>query len=326
MPNSTLEHDEDPEPTRRGERTVPNATPQHDENPEPTLKTVTPTQGQRFFSTEAALYGSIAGMMTDTLFYGVDSYKVHAQARAELDGRILSFSRLFRGLVPSICLGALPTYAMFFMFYQPIKSKVDKIQGPGGSQAVSVVAASLVASVPSSLVYVPADVIKKRLVLSFNEPTAGIIKSIYQTSGFSGFLLGWRANLIKDVTFGALKMSIYEAVARTYLRFFAGSHRIDGGADSLTSKEAAVVGFGSGCATSVLTMPLDNVNTRIKSGELGQVSVARAHVLVAQKDGVGALFRGVVPRTLMIGFGSTFFWYSHAKVTEILGKRDFPEL
>jgi len=290
-----------------------------------TMPTFRPA-GRQFFSPEAAFCGSLAGVMTDSLFYAVDSYKVHAQAKAHVDGRIMSFSRLFRGLVPSICLGAVPSYGAFFFFYQPLKTSIDEMQGQGANQALSVIAASLAASVPSSLVYVPADVIKKRLVLSVNTSTGGIIKSIYQTSGLSGFMLGWKANLIKDVAFGALKMSIYEGVARLYLSWFAGSHRAECGAESLTSREAAIVGFGSGCATSVLTMPLDNVNTRIKSGELGQLSVTRAHLFVLQKDGVGALFRGVVPRTLMIGFGSTFFWASHAKINEILRKPDHREI
>jgi Mitochondrial carrier protein len=94
------------------------------------------------------------------------------------------------------------------------------------------------------------------------------------------------------------------------------------------------VGFGSGCATSVLTMPLDTVNTRIKSGEMQGMRLADAlvshnylsipvrfsqlllQVMIARRDGTLALFRGLVPRTILVGFGSTFFWYWNAKFSE----------
>ena len=82
--------------------------------------------------------------------------------------------------------------------------------------------------------------------------------------------------------------------------------------------KAAIVGFGAGCATSILTMPLDNTNTRIKSGELAHFSITDAHLAIIKKDGAMALFRGVLPRTATIGLGSTFFWYWNAKISEMI--------
>ena len=115
---------------------------------------------------------------------------------------------------------------------------------------------------------------------------------------------------MKDVPFAGLKMSIYEGVARVYLRYSRSSvDTTNLGADALTSVEAAVVGFGAGCVTSVITTPLDNVNTRIKSGELAEFGIIKAHMEIVKRSGAYGLFRGLIPRTLTIGFGSTLFWY-----------------
>jgi len=229
-------------------------------------------------------------------------------------------------------MGSAPSYGAFFLLYQPTKNLCDDLQGENNKiQAISVLSASMLASIPSSLVFVPADVIKKRLMLDDNllrpnksssssiSPTvSSIIKSVYSKNGLSGFFAGWQANLIKDIAFGGFKMSLYEATARAFLKFKYTDSRRLGGAESLNSTEAAVVGFIAGCMTSVLTMPLDTVNTRIKSGELESLGILQGHLYIARKDGPTALFRGLLPRTILIGVGSTVFWFINAKVMEIL--------
>jgi solute carrier family 25 S-adenosylmethionine transporter 26 len=68
------------------------------------------------------------------------------------------------------------------------------------------------------------------------------------------------------------------------------------------------MGFLSGILTAVVTCPIDCVNTRIKSGELSTSSMIGAHMEIVRKNGAAALFRGVLPRCVIIGFGSMVFW------------------
>jgi hypothetical protein len=58
---------------------------------------------------------------------------------------------------------------------------------------------------------------------------------------------------------------------------------------------------------------LDVVNIRIKSGELREFTLLRAHNEVVRRDGATALFRGVAPRTFILGVGSTIFWAVYNK-------------
>jgi hypothetical protein len=79
-----------------------------------------------------------------------------------------------------------------------------------------------------------------------------------------------------------------------------------------------MIGLTSGIATAIVTSPQDCVNTRIKSGELESLSVTAAHFEIYRRDGVSALFRGLVPRCVILGLGSTIFWFGYAEVKLLL--------
>lgn len=94
--------------------------------------------------------GVVAGVTTDLIFYGLDSYKTQSQSR------MVDVRRLYRGALPTIVLGTVPQMALFFGIYEAVKLRC---QGVGQSSAVLL--ASFIASIPASLIGVPSDVIKK---------------------------------------------------------------------------------------------------------------------------------------------------------------------
>mmetsp|Transcript_79067 Transcript_79067/g.155115 ORF Transcript_79067/g.155115 Transcript_79067/m.155115 type:complete len:343 (-) Transcript_79067:11-1039(-) len=304
----------------------------------------------------AACSAAASGILTEIVFYGLDSYKVVKQM-----GEKVKFSRLFKGALPIAVLGAGPSYSSFFLFYNPIRNILSEKLGPG-SESVSVLLSSIIAGVPSSVIYVPADVVKKQLLVNSSASassstatgtsTLGVVKQVYRTSGFTGLFLGWQANILRDVPFMVIKMSLYEGIARAYLKYkhkyyshtststssrtpspvsesvgslgsgdstnstnSTYSNSSDSNivnADSLSSIEASGVGFISGNLTGIVTCPIDCVNTRIKSGELAHMGVVRAHIEIIKRDGATALFRGLIPRCAILGLGSTLFWYLQA--------------
>jgi hypothetical protein len=71
-------------------------------------------------------------------------------------------------------LGSAPTFGSFFALYQPIKSILLQPQALGGHQDVAVLLASLGAGVPSSLIGVPSDVLKKRIILQQESPSQAL--------------------------------------------------------------------------------------------------------------------------------------------------------
>jgi hypothetical protein len=119
-------------------------------------------------------------------------------------------------------------------------------------------------------------------------------------------------------------MSLYEGLARLYLSVFAPerkaqSNRVGSGGELLKKGEAGIVGLGSGVITAVMTCPLDCINTRMKSGELAEGSLIAAGSEIVRKDGASALFRGLLPRTFIIGLGSTVFFYWYGMFRELWG-------
>lgn len=109
-------------------------------------------------------------------------------------------------------------------------------------------------------------------------------------------------------------MSAYEALSRQYLGIKTSAAASQ--SSSISSIEAGVVGFVSGALTAVFTSPMDCVNTRIKSGELKNLNLIAAHAHIIKIEGVRALFKGIVPRVLITGFGSTMFWFLYSQLAE----------
>jgi hypothetical protein len=141
-----------------------------------------------------------------------------------------------------------------------------------------------------------------------------------------------RANIARDVPFVILKMSLYEELSRRYLasKSLSVGYRSNTSSSSsssslsaapgpgpgLSSVEAGGVGFVSGALTALLTAPMDNVNTRMKSGEGGfaALSLRQAHLEVLRRDGAAGLFRGLGPRVVITGVGSTMFWFVYSQL------------
>ena len=125
-------------------------------------------------------------------------------------------------------------------------------------------------------------------------------RSVYRQYGLKGFFQGWKANVIKDIPFAALKMSLYEAMATLCLSFTKQ--------DTMRPNETILVGFVSGAATAVMTNPLDTINSRIKAGATSSTSILTAGREIYLSEGLVAFANGVLPRIFIFGFGSGFFW------------------
>lgn len=129
--------------------------------------------------------------------------------------------------------------------------------------------ASLVGGIPASLVAVPADVVKKEMMLSSGAHASSALhtyRHLVSTRGSKGLLTGWKVNLIKDIPFAAIKVTLFDVLSSAYKKY--GLAHADAPADvELSPLESAAVGSLTGVVTGVLTCPMDVVNTRIKSGE-----------------------------------------------------------
>jgi solute carrier family 25 (mitochondrial S-adenosylmethionine transporter), member 26 len=254
----------------------------------------------------------LSGALSELIFYSIDSFKVQLQA-----GEKIKVSHLFRGAIPIACCGSLPSFGVFFgVFYQCKQYFCEN-----GYTTHGVLGSSILAAVPSSIIAVPADVMKKRIILGYENSIREAALVSYRTYGIKGFFLGWQVNLLRDIPFAGLKISLYEGISYAYLEYY--KHKVDPFSDNLlTPIESALVGLICGPITAVITSPLDCVNTRIKSGELASFNFLRAHVEVVKRSGFIGLFRGLVPRTAILSCGSTVFWFWYSQFQRILGSEE----
>ena len=199
--------------------------------------------------------------------------------------------------------------------------------------------AAAVCAVPSTVIGVPADVLKKHLVLG-KDPSFGVaLRNILTSQGwYHGLFAGWHVNLIRDIPFACVKVGLYELFV-TYYKQYQGLQK----SDKLSTFGTAFCGVTSGVSCAVLTAPLDVVNTRIKAGDtilhprpssaaaaatayesnkLAKKKIFRTSIHrqtqqstsilyvgrnIVAKEGIAALFRGVLMRSFVLGVGSVSY-------------------
>lgn len=76
--------------------------------------------------------GAIAGVISEILFYGIDSYKVMLQVSSKVADNnnrgnftasstpMSSVFNLFRGAIPIAIMGSGPSFGVFFLCYSPL--------------------------------------------------------------------------------------------------------------------------------------------------------------------------------------------------------------
>jgi solute carrier family 25 (mitochondrial iron transporter), member 28/37 len=244
--------------------------------------------------------GATAGVIADSVLYAIDSAKVRQQSELiqSSNGKSAGIRILFRGMVPTILLGSVPVFGTFFLLYAPLRemlhhSKYDSL----------LPLASAVCAIPATLVGIPSDVIKKRLVLGVDPNVMTAIHHITADRGWKGLFAGFQVNLIRDIPFAAVKVGLYEMFASQYKAWNGQSNK-----DPISPEGAAMCGVLSGVACAVLTCPLDCINTRIKDGSTTCTSIVKVGQQIVTKQGLSGLYRGVVMRSIVLGIGSSIFW------------------
>ncbi|THV06535.1 mitochondrial carrier [Dendrothele bispora CBS 962.96] len=251
--------------------------------------------------------GGAAGTAVDLLFFPIDTIKTRLQS-AQGFTRAGGFSGIYKG-VGSVVVGSAPGAAVFFSTYDTLK-KTLPVQGP-----LNHMISASVGEVAACLVRVPTEVIKTRAQTSsygaLAQSSWAAAKLVWAHEGISGFYRGFGITVMREIPFTSLQFPLYEflkyrlALSLTPKR----QHK------QLYAHEAAVCGSIAGGVAAALTTPLDVLKTRvmldIKNPSTNtspqNISLLTRLRLIYTTEGVGALFAGVVPRTMWISAGGAVF-------------------
>lgn len=262
-----------------------------------------------------AVAGAVAGTLVSLVLHPVDTVKVAIQAdrraRRSVGAVVATMLKqrgpfgLYSGLSASLA-SAAPISALYTASYEAAKLKLAPLFSED-RQWVAHCAAGAAASVTTSFVYTPSECVKQRCQVSGNVKAWQAARMIVRESGVGGLYKGWTAVLCRNIPQSAIKFFVFEKLMRAVYASAAGR-----GAGTLPS---LAVGGIAGSTAAMFTTPFDTVKTRLQTvgiagvdkGGVARGVAATARDIVAA-EGVGGLYRGLLPRLFIyVTQGAVFF-------------------
>ncbi|KAJ1918485.1 S-adenosylmethionine transporter [Mycoemilia scoparia] len=270
---------------------------------------------------QCLIAGGMAGTAVDTALFPLDTIKTRLQSKAGFRASG-GFKGVYSGLSSAI-IGSAPSSAIFFVCYENVKFALsqNKNISENYSPFIHMVAASC-GEVGACLVRVPTEVVKQRLQAKHYNSLYLALTNIYKTEGLMGFYRGYLSTVVREIPFTCIQFPVYEFLKKRYSQYKKQ--------ESILPWEAAVAGSIAGGLSAAVTTPLDVVKTRLMlsskveatvgvsgcnggGGSANYAGVLPTIKRIAKEEGVSALFKGVVPRTIWISIGGCIFLGAYEK-------------
>ena len=141
---------------------------------------------------------------------------------------------------------SFPYAFSFFYVYETIRAAMP-------DNSFKNLYASVVAEVVANVIRNPFEVVKQQMMVGRSDRIMSSLLEIRGLKGLKGFYIGYQSTLIRDITFSAIQLPIFEFMReKNYLELSSTVNYAASG---------AVAAFIS----SFLTCPLDVVRTRLMS-------------------------------------------------------------
>ncbi|KAG7365713.1 mitochondrial carrier protein [Nitzschia inconspicua] len=199
--------------------------------------------------------------------------------------RTTGFFSLYRGLAPTL-LGSIPKAGIRFGLNSVIKDALRDKDGkltPGKNFL-----AGLGAGVSEAIIIVaPVETVKTKCI-ELNMPFLKGLKHIVSTEGIGGVYQGAFATALKQGSNQGLRFMWFNEY-KNYVT--------DDGAKPMTPILGLLGGMSAGCFSTLGNNPFDVVKTRMQGTKASQyTSTLDCFQQILAKEGVSALYAGVVPR------------------------------
>ncbi|KAI0220034.1 Solute carrier family 25 member 40 [Lamellibrachia satsuma] len=209
---------------------------------------------------------------------------------------------LWSGLPPTLVM-AVPATMIYFTGYDHLKDALGYSESDPSTRYIPVVAGVL-ARIGAATATSPLELIRTKMQserLTYKRLTEIMLASI-SGSGIKSLFMGLGSTLFRDVPFSGIYWFGYEYIKSKRMKAR--------GETKPRFRDSFVAGALSGAFAAVVTLPFDVVKTH-KQIALGEtelnkskpqpaVSTFRALTQVYRKQGISALFSGVVPRVAKV--------------------------
>ena len=195
------------------------------------------------------------------------------------------FFSLYRGLAPTL-LGSIPKAGIRFGLNSVIKDKLRDANGqltPGKNFV-----AGLGAGVSEALLIVaPVETVKTKCI-ELNQPFVAGFRHIIKTEGIAGVYQGAFATALKQGSNQGLRFMWFNEFKRIVTA---------DGEKPMTALLGLLGGMSAGCFSTLGNNPFDVIKTRMQGTKASQyASTLDCLKQIWAKEGVSALYAGVVPR------------------------------
>ncbi|KAI0087015.1 S-adenosylmethionine transporter [Irpex rosettiformis] len=258
-------------------------------------------KGPTFY--QSLISGGLAGTSVDLLFFPIDTVKTRLQSSQGFL-RAGGFKGIYNG-VGSVIVGSAPGAALFFCTYDTLKKHTPL---PAHMVSMTHMLAASLGEVTACLVRVPTEVIKTRMQTAsygnLAHSSFSAAKLVLGQEGIRGFYRGFGITIMREIPFTSLQFPLYEWLKLRLSEPLGGR--------KLYAHEAAVCGSVAGGFAAAATTPLDVLKTRImldikSTSKTSHLSIFSRTAGICRNEGIGALFSGVVPRTMWISTGGAVF-------------------
>ncbi|KIY46012.1 mitochondrial carrier [Fistulina hepatica ATCC 64428] len=235
---------------------------------------------------QSLVAGGVAGTSVDILFFPIDTIKTRLQSSQGFY-KAGGFRGIYKG-IGSVVVGSAPGAAVFFSTYDTMKRILPF--SPELAPVNHMISAS-VGEIAACLIRVPTEVIKTRTqTMAYGEAgksSLAAARLVLQNDGLKGFYRGFGTTIMREIPFTAIQFPLYENFKRRWARRKGG-------------------------IAAASTTPLDVLKTRVMLDTRDATkerlpSVWSRFISIYTREGMNALFSGVVPRTLWISAGGAVF-------------------
>ncbi|KAI3647734.1 hypothetical protein MP228_007955 [Amoeboaphelidium protococcarum] len=266
--------------------------------------------------------GGIAGAVEATIMYPTEFVKTQLQLQQNqktVSGviykgpvdcvKVIVKERGFLGLyqgVSTLIIGTFAKAAIRFAAFNHYSSMIQKMGVQ--SSTVNSIGSGLLAGVTESLLAViPTETIKTKLINDRNtaEPKyRGLVhgvKTIVREEGFIGIYQGVMPTVMRQACNSAIRFTAFQ-----WMQNFWKSQLPNGAnGGKVSSAKAFASGAVAGTTSTILTMPIDVIKTRMQGIQSKQYkSMLDCGKQILLKEGVFTFWKGTTPRLSRVVFSS----------------------
>lgn len=215
---------------------------------------------------------------------------------------------LWKGLNPSL-QRCVPSIGVYFAALTHLKNTVST---DGKVNAVQSLCIGGIARGIAASTVIPFTVIKTRFESgSYSyDSVHNALRSIWRTEGLRGLYGGLGATVARDAPFSAIYYMVYSQTTQIFKK----------DSSQVNTFYVLPCGVFAGLIAAVTTQPFDVVKTRKQVANSSYRGLFPSLVAIVMQEGVGELYRGLLPRVLRRTFMAAFTWTFYEEIQYYLSK------